>query len=58
MFYLNDAKSGTDFMYHSTVQGKLGRCVIWPATWDYTHRSQLPNEGLKYIVTGWLNYLE
>ena len=56
MFYLNDAKSGTDYMYYPAVKGKGGRCIIWPASWEYMHRSQLPNKGLKYIVTGWISF--
>ena len=56
IFYLNDAKSGTDYMYYPAVKGKGGRCIIWPASWEYMHRSQLPNKGLKYIVTGWISF--
>ena len=56
MFYLNDAKSGTEFMNYPTVNAKIGRCVIWPAGWTHLHRSQLPNKGLKYIITGWVGY--
>ncbi len=55
MFYLNNAKSGTDFYDHPNVQAKRGRCVIWPAGWEYFHRSTL-NKGLKYIVTGWMEF--
>ena len=56
MFYLNDAKSGTEFMHYSNVRAKRGRCVIWPAFWTHTHRGVVPNRGLKYIVTGWASY--
>jgi len=56
MFYLNDAKSGTEFMNYPTVQAKRGRCVIWPAAWTHVHRGQIPNKGLKYIATGWVDY--
>ena len=54
MFYLNNAKSGTEFMNYSTVRAKMGRCVIWPAFWTHPHRGVTPNKGLKYIVTGWV----
>jgi hypothetical protein len=57
MFYINDAKSGTEFMYHSNVKAKRGRCVIWPAGWEYMHRS-VPNKGVKYIISGWASYVE
>ena len=55
MFYLNDAKSGTEFMYYPNVKARKGRCVIWPSGWEYTHRG-LPNKGIKYIVSGWMAY--
>tara|TARA_R100000008_G_scaffold46567_1_gene27467 strand:- start:698 stop:1321 length:624 start_codon:yes stop_codon:yes gene_type:complete len=54
MFYLNDAKSGTEFMNYPTVQAKRGRCVIWPAFWTHVHKGA-PNKGLKYIATGWIS---
>ena len=56
MFYLNDAKSGTEFGYFPTVNAKKGRCVIWPAGWEYVHKGVTPNKGVKYIVTGWISY--
>ena len=58
MFYLNDAKSGTEFINYPTVNAKMGRCVIWPAAWTHIHRGVIPNKGLKYIVTGWASYVE
>ena len=54
-FYLNDAP-GTDFMFYPNVSGKEGRCVIFPASFNYIHRSS-PNKGIKYIVTGWISYV-
>tara|TARA_X000000368_G_scaffold398469_1_gene368525 strand:- start:429 stop:1007 length:579 start_codon:yes stop_codon:yes gene_type:complete len=53
-FYLNDA-AGTDFMFHPNVSGKEGRCVIFPASFNYMHRSA-PNKGIKYYVSGWISY--
>ena len=54
MFYLNNAKSGTEFMHYPTVRSKQGRLVIWPAGWTHVHRGA-PNKGLKYIATGWVS---
>ena len=54
-FYLNDAP-GTDFMFYPNVSGKEGRCVIFPASFNYMHRSS-PNKGIKYIITGWFSYI-
>ena len=56
MFYLNDAKCGTEFMNYSTIKAKRGRCVIWPAAFTHVHRGVIPNKGLKYIVTGWVSF--
>ena len=56
-FYLNDAESGTEFMSYPTVNAKMGRCVIWPAGWTHVHRSA-PNKGLKYIISGWMSYVD
>ena len=54
-FYLNDC-SGTDFMYYPNVSGKKGRCVIFPASFNYMHKSA-PNKGIKYYVSGWISYV-
>ena len=56
MFYLNDAKCGTEFYDRPTIKAKRGRCVIWPAFWTHMHRGVTPNIGLKYIITGWNSY--
>ena len=58
MIYLNDAVSGTEFPYQDrTVTPKTGRTVIWPAGWTHPHKGVTPNQGLKYIATGWFYYL-
>ena len=54
-FYLNDC-SGTDFMFYPNVSGKEGRCVIFPASFNYMHRSA-SNKGIKYYVSGWISYV-
>jgi len=56
MFYLNNAKSGTEFMHYPTIRAKLGRLVIWPSAWTHVHKGVIPNKGLKYIVTGWASF--
>ena len=58
MIYLNDAVSGTEFPYQNkTITPKTGRTVIWPAGWTHPHKGVIPNEGLKYIATGWFYFL-
>lgn len=57
MVYLNNAKSGTEFIYYNKiVTPVVGRMVIWPAGWTHTHKGVVPNEGDKYIMTGWAEY--
>ena len=55
-FYVNDAKSGTEFFHYPTVKAKRGRCVIWPAGFTHVHRSK-KNKGLKYIISGWASHM-
>lgn len=55
MFYLNNAKSGTDFLHYPTIKAKKGRCIIWPASWTHIHKSS-PNKGIKYIISGWISH--
>ena len=56
MFYLNDAKCGTEFAYFPTVNAKMGRLVIWPSSWTHLHKGVIPNKGVKYIATGWVEH--
>ena len=58
MFYLNNARSGTELKNFYPMESKMGRCIIWPASWTHVHRSSVPNKGLKYIVSGWISYNE
>ena len=57
MFYLNDTKSGTEFMHFPTIKGRKGRCIIWPSSFTHMHKSE-PNKGLKYIMSGWISYTD
>ncbi len=56
MFYLNNAKSGTEFLRYPKVKFQLGDCLIWPASWTHMHKGETPNQGIKYIATGWVEY--
>ena len=56
MFYLNNAKSGTEFAYFPTINPKAGRCAMWSSSWTHLHRGVTPNKGVKYIATGWFEY--
>lgn len=60
MTYLNDVEDGgTEFEYQKLiVPAKKGLTTIWPPDWHHTHKGQISHTKEKYIVTGWLNYLE
>jgi len=58
MIFLNDAKSGTEFPDQDRIlKPRTGRLAIWPAAWTHPHRGVTPNQGLKYIATGWGYFL-
>lgn len=61
MTYLNDIDDGgqTEF-YHQKVKVKprKGLTLIWPSDWTFTHRGITSPTETKYIVTGWLSYLD
>ena len=59
MTYLNDVlKDGeTEFMYQKIkIKPEKGLTLIWPATWEYTHRGNICPNQEKYIMTGWYSY--
>jgi prolyl 4-hydroxylase len=61
MTYLNDVTDqGETEWFHQKIkiQPKKGLTVIWPADWTFVHRGISSNTQDKYIVTGWLNYLD
>jgi hypothetical protein len=61
MTYLNNVTEGgeTEF-FHQKLKliPKKGLTVVWPADWTYVHRGIASQTQDKYIVTGWLNYLQ
>lgn len=60
ILYLNDVPDGgeTEFLYQSKrVSPKEGRLVIFPAGYTHTHRGNPPLRGIKYIMTGWIEFM-
>lgn len=60
MTYLNDVNDGgeTEFYYQNLkVKPEKGKTLIWPAEWTHTHRGLNSNSETKYIVTGWLSFV-
>ena len=61
MTYLNDVTDGgeTEFFYQKIkVKPEKGLTLIWPVDWTFTHRGITSPTQEKYIITGWLNYVE
>ena len=57
MTYLTThSAGGTEFLWPSkTIAAERGKTVIWPADWQYTHRSEACDQE-KIIATGWFEY--
>jgi prolyl 4-hydroxylase len=59
MTYLNDVEDGgeTDFKHYDIkVKPEIGKTLIWPAEWTHTHSGEVLNSGVKYIITGWMDF--
>ena len=60
MTYLNTVKSGgeTEWLYQKfKVKPQKGLTIVWPAIWTHTHRGKPAPKELKYICTGWYDYI-
>jgi prolyl 4-hydroxylase len=61
MTYLNDVtdQGETEFFHQQIkIKPQKGLTVIWPADWTYTHRGIPSLTQEKFIVTGWLSFLD
>jgi hypothetical protein len=58
LWYLNDVPGpggATQFLYQDvSVQPEQGKLVLFPPFWTHEHRSQLLEQGVKYIATTWV----
>ena len=60
ILYLNDVEEGgeTEFLYQSLrFKPKSGTFILFPAHFTHTHRGNPPLSGVKYIATGWIEFL-
>lgn len=58
--YLNDVEEGgeTEFLIQSKrVKPKQGTVVLFPAEYTHIHRGNPPISNVKYIMTGWIEYI-
>lgn len=61
MAYLNDVEEGgeTEFLYQKKrIKPVRNRVVVWPAGFTHTHRGNPPLSNAKYIITGWVEWIE
>ena len=59
MTYLNDVEDGgkTDFKHYDIkIKPEIGKTLIWPAEWTHAHSGEVLKSGVKYIITGWMNF--
>jgi|2_EtaG_2_1085320.scaffolds.fasta_scaffold17056_3 hypothetical protein len=60
MTYLNTIEEGgeTEFFHQKIkVKPEEGLTLIWPAEWTYLHRGCIAPKEIKYIITGWFNFV-
>jgi hypothetical protein len=57
IWYLNDVNEGGEtYFLNGKIIPKKGKLVLFPATWNYLHKGNMPISNNKYIITGWLLY--
>ena len=56
LWYLNDVIEGgeTEFYDGTLIKPEAGQLLIFPSTWTYPHKGNIPISNSKYIMTGWL----
>lgn len=55
IWYLNDVyEGGETFFLQGKIKPKKGKFVIFPSTWTYLHKGNVPISNDKYIITGWI----
>ena len=57
IWYLNDVEIGgeTEFL-NGKIKPTAGKILLFPSTWTYAHKGNMPISNDKYIVTGWVGY--
>ena len=57
LWYLNDIDEGGEtYFYNGKVKPEAGKLILFPATWTYNHKGNMPKSHDKYIITGWVSY--
>ena len=61
MTYMNDVtdQGETEFFYQKVkFKPKKGLTLIWPVDWTHTHRGVPSPTQTKYIITGWISFVD
>ena len=59
MTYLNDVEDGGNTYFEHfdlSIKPEKGKTIIWPSEWTHAHKGEVLNEGVKYIITGWMQF--
>ena len=59
MSYLNNVESGGNTVfphYGINIPPRRGKTLIWPAEWTHAHYGAKVDKGVKYIITGWMDF--
>ena len=55
IWYLNTITDGGETEFTNfKVKPEVGKLVLFPSSWVYPHRANVPISDDKYIMTGWL----
>ena len=55
IWYLNTVDEGGETMfYNGKIKAEKGKLILFPTTWTYLHRGNMPISHDKYIITGWV----
>jgi hypothetical protein len=57
IWYLNTVEEGGETEFFNgriKIKPERGKLLLFPATWTYVHRGNMPISCDKYIVTGWI----
>jgi hypothetical protein len=57
IWYLNTVENGGETEFFNgriKIKPEKGKLLLFPSTWTYNHKGNIPISSDKYIVTGWV----
>ena len=55
IWYLNDVNSGGEtVLLNGKIKPTVGKLILFPTTWTYLHKGNIPVSNDKYIISGFL----